>query len=180
MASGDSEDDLPPPLPPRNKRSASRLSPKDPQSRRAKARVHEPAMTESLLEDKIVGILSKTLPNMLSGMLADAIGQVRLQPSIQAQALPPPVDVGVGPSEPASTIERVDPSTHEVGVQGMHVDQVDDATGMDALPLAADSANIGDANVSIHSPCVSVLSLPIQVTESPPGCLIQVGDGAKL
>ena len=176
VPSEDSEDDLPPPIPPRSKRSASRSSPKERQSRRQKPRVNEPAITESFLEDKIVGILSKTLPNMLTGLLQEAIGQVKIQPSLQAPALAPAVDVAVGPSEPTITIERVDPPTHEVGVQSMDVDKVDEATDMDALPLASKFK----FNVSFHSPCDFVISLPIRVTESPPGCLIQVGDGAKL
>lgn len=152
----DSEDDSPPPIPQRSKRSASRLSPKDRQSRRIKRREPEPAISESLLEDKIASILCKTLPTMLTGMLQEAMGAVRIQPSPTPPPLSTAVHVAVGPSEPASTTERVDPSTNEVGVQGMDVEQVDEATAMDELPIAADSPNTGITNVSIHSPCDSV------------------------
>ena len=77
----ESGEDLPPPSPSKPKASkrskllSNRTSPKDRQSRRHTPKVHEPAITESLLEDKIMRILSKTLPTMLSGLIQEAIGQ---------------------------------------------------------------------------------------------------------
>jgi hypothetical protein len=175
VPSDDSSDDLPPPIPQRSKRSASRFSPKERQSRRQKSRVNEPVITESFLQDKIVGILKTTLPTMFAGLLQEATGQVKIQPSLQTPALAPAVDVAVGPSQPTITTARVDA---DVGVQSMGVDKADSATCMDVLPLAAEPPAL--VNVSIHSPCDFVMISPIHVTESPPGCLIQVGDGAKL
>lgn len=68
----------------RSKHVSSRASPIDRHSRRHKPRVNEPVITESILEEKIVGILSKTLPQMLSGLFHEAMGQAKVVPSQQA------------------------------------------------------------------------------------------------
>ena len=56
-------------------------------------------------------------------------------------------------------------------MQGMDVDEMDEATHMDASPLAVDSPNIVDANVSNHLVCLCSFFESIQVIESLPGCL---------
>jgi hypothetical protein len=132
------------------------------------------------LEDKILGILSKTLPNLLSGLLQEAIGQARVQPSHQAIQRATSVEVAIVSAAPELPLGRVDIATQEVGVQGMDVDQVDEATHMDASTLAVDAVDTADANVSSHSPCLSTFFDSVHVTESPPGCLIQVGARAPL
>ena len=74
-------------------------------------------------------------------------------------------------------------------MQGSEADRVDKATHMeasmvvvsvDASTVPEDSPTTADANVSTPSKCLTTLLDNMQVTESPPGCLIQVGDGAPL
>ena len=89
------------------------------------------------------------------------------------------MEVVVVSAEPEILPDQV-VAMQEVGVQGMDVNHVDEATDMDALALAMDISDNGGANVSNQSPCLSTFFDSIQVTESPPGCLIQVGDGATL
>jgi hypothetical protein len=55
-----------------------------------------------------------------------------------------------------------------------------DVNEVDATTVAVDIVNNDHANVSNPSPCLVTFFYFVQVTESPPGCLIQVGDGATL
>ena len=103
-----------------------------------------------MLEDKIAGILSKTLPNMLTGLLQSVLGLSSSTP----QQVPPPaptVDVAVGSAEPDRVNNKVGASL-EVGVQAMDVVHVDGATHMDTPPTTMDNTNRAEANVSIRSP----------------------------
>ena len=138
--------DLPLPSPPKPKAS-KRGKHKDRQSRRDNTRTQEPAITKSVLEDKIVGILSKTLPNMLSGLLQEAMGLSRIPTSQQAPQSAPIVEVAIGSAEPETMINEV-VATQEVGVQGMEVDHMDGATHVDASPTTMDTDN-AEANVRI-------------------------------
>ena len=130
--------DYPTPSPSQPK-SSKRGKHKDRQSRRHRAQ--EPAITESFIEDKIVSVLQHTLPNMLSGMLAEAMvlaRQIVPQPS-------PTTEAAVGTVEPASVVDGA-AETHNVGVQHM-VEGVDGATS----PNTMDTDNV-EANVSIRNP----------------------------
>jgi hypothetical protein len=61
-----SDQELPPPSAPKSKAS-KRGKHKDRHTKRHSSRVPEPVIAESALEDKIVGILRSTLPNLLQG-----------------------------------------------------------------------------------------------------------------
>ena len=145
----ESGEELPTPVLPKSK-SSKRGKHKDRQSKRHSSRVQEPVIAESVLEDKIVGILSKTLPDMLSGLLQQAMGLTRLAPQQAPQQSTPTVEVAVGSAEPPTVIDQV-VATQDIGVQGMDVLHVDGATNMDAAPTTKDTDN-AEANVSIRSP----------------------------
>ena len=141
-----SGEDLPPPSP-QEQKAAKRIRSKDRHSRRHTPRVQEPAITESNLESKIAGILSKTLPTMLSSLLQEVIGQSRSQPPQQAdQSGPSTVEAHVVSAEPAILPDQV-VATQQGGVQGMDVDLVDNASHRVASPPAVDAP---EANVSIN------------------------------
>jgi len=155
-------EDLPQPSPSkpsastRNKHVSSRSFPKDQQSTRHKHKVKEPMITKSLLEDKIVGILSKILPQMLLGLFQEAMGQAKVLPSEQAPRMTSSVKV-TNSARPKNPLNRVDHATQEVGVQGMDVDRMDKSTHMDATTLPVDSPTTANANVSNHCKCLSIL-----------------------
>ena len=84
-------------------------------------------------------------------------------------------------------VNRVDHATQEVGMQGMDADNMDKSTHMtaptfavDAPTLLVDSSTTIDANFNNHSSCLSTFFDSIQVSKSPPGCLIQVRDITRL
>ncbi len=144
-------------IPPKTK-SSKRGKHKDRQSRRHSSRAQEPAITESFIEDKIVGVLSRTLPTMLSGalptmlsgMLAEALSLARLPPQ-PAPLLTPTVEVAVQAAEPARVVDQ-GIVTHEVGGQGVDVDLVIGATPTDASPTDASPTTMdtSEATVSIR------------------------------
>lgn len=78
-----------------SKHVSNGASPKDRQSRRHKPRVKDCVMTGSFLEDKIVGILSKTLPNMLSNLFQEAMHQAIAQTFQQAHQRTPSMEVAI-------------------------------------------------------------------------------------
>ena len=99
----------------------------------------------------LIGILSKTLPTMLSGLLQEAMGLSRGPTPQQAPQSAPTLEVAVGSAEPATEIDQV-VATQEVGVQGMEVGHVDGAMHMDASPTTMDTSDCAEANVRIRSP----------------------------
>lgn len=137
--------EIAPPSPPKTK--SSKRKHKDRQSKRHSTRSQEPAITETWMEEKIVGIMSKTLPTMLSGLLQEAMSFARQQTPQPVPQPAPTVEVAVGAAE----IER-DVAQAEVGVQGMEVDRVDGATHMEAEPTTEDTPDDEEANVSIRAP----------------------------
>jgi hypothetical protein len=145
----ESEEELPPPSPPKSKAS-KRGKHKDRHTKRHSSRVPEPVIAESVLEDKIVGILRSTLPNllqgtlpnMLSGLLQEALGLAKITPPQQMPT--PTVDVAVGASEPERVNDRVGASL-PVGLQTVDVSRVD------AAPTAMDTDE-ADVTVSTRSP----------------------------
>ena len=142
----DSGEELPPPSPPKPKAS-KRGKHKDRHSRRHSTRSQEPVITETLLEDKILGILSKTSPNVLSGLFQEAMGLSRVPIPQQAPQPAPTVEVAVGSAEAERVIDQVD-----VGVQGMEVDHVDGAAHNVVSQSTADTSDNEVADVSIRHP----------------------------
>lgn len=142
----ESGEDIPPPSPPKPKAS-KRGKHKDRQSKRHSTRSQEPAITETWVEEKIVGIMNRTLPTMLSGLLQEAMSFARQQTPQPVPQPAPTVEVAVGAAEIERDITQV-----EVGVQGMEVDRVDGATHMEAEPATEDTPDDEEANVSIQTP----------------------------
>jgi hypothetical protein len=145
----ESEEELPPPNPPKSKAS-KRGKHKDRHTKRHSSRVPEPVIAESVLEDKIVGILRSTLPNllqgtlpnMLSGLLQEALGLAKITPPQQVPT--PTVDVAVGASEPERVNDQVGASL-PVGLQAV------DVSCVDATPTTMDTDE-ADVTVSTRSP----------------------------
>ena len=144
-------EDIPLPDAPKTKAS-KRGKHKDRHSKRHSSRSQEPAITESWVEDKVLGILTTTLPSMLSctlptmlsGLIQEAMTLAR-QSTPQPLPLPAPrVEVGVGASEIGRDITQ-----REVAVQGMEVGHVDGATHMESGPTTEDTPDKEEANVSI-------------------------------
>lgn len=100
--SSEGSGDLPPvsPLKPTacTKAKHSRAS-KDRQTKHEETGPSEPILIESLLEDKILGILSKTLPQMLSRLFQETMGQPKPTPTQVAPTVAPVMDVPM-PSPP--------------------------------------------------------------------------------
>jgi hypothetical protein len=105
------------------------------------------------LEDKIVGILrstlpnllSGTLPNMLSGLLQEALGLAKITPPQQVRTPTPTVDVAVDAAEPERVNDQVGASL-PVAVQAVDVSRVDVA------PTTMDTSDKAEVTVSIRSP----------------------------
>ena len=91
-----------------------------------------------------MSVLQQTLPNMLSGLLQEAMVQARTTPPQQVPQSTPIAEVAVGSVEPARVVDRV-VATEEVSVQHMEVDHVDGATS--PTTMYTDNA---EANVSIR------------------------------
>lgn len=140
----ESEEELPPPSAPKSKAS-KRGKHKDRHTKRHPSRVTEPVIAESVLEDKIVGILRSTLPNMLSGLLQEALGLAKNTPPQQVPTPTPTVDVAVGAAEPERVNDQVG-SSLPVGVQSV------DVSCVDAAPTTMDTSDKAEVNVSIRSP----------------------------
>lgn len=140
----ESEEELPPPSAPKSKAS-KRGKHKDRHTKRHSSRVPEPVIAESVLEDKIVGILRSTLPNMLSGLLQEALGLAKNTPPQQVSTPTPTVDVAVGAAEPERVNDQVGASI-PVGVQAVDVSDVD------AAPTTVDTSDKAEVSVSIRSP----------------------------
>jgi hypothetical protein len=144
-------EELPPPSAPISK-SSKRGKHKDRHTKRHSSRVPEPMIAESVLEDKIAGILRSelpnllqgTLPNMLSGLLQEALGLAKITPPQQVPTPTPTVDVAVGAAEPERPPDRVGASL-PVGVQTVDVSRVD------AEPTTMDTSDNAEVNVSIRS-----------------------------
>jgi hypothetical protein len=147
----ESEEELPPPSAPKSKAS-KRGKHKDRHTKRHSSHVPEPVIAESVLEDKIVGILRSTLPNllqgtlpnMLSGLLQEALGLAKITPPQQVPTPTPTVDIAVSAAEPERVNDQVGASL-PVGVQAMDVSRVD------AAPTTMDTDK-ADVTVSIRSP----------------------------
>jgi len=121
-------------------------------------------------------------------MFQEAMGQVKAPTQEPPKMASSPE--GANLARPEIPLHLVEHATQEVGVQGTDADRVDKSTHMEAPTLVAsvdastapeDSPTTADASVSTPSECwfksSRMLKLPIsldniQVTESPPGCLI--------
>jgi hypothetical protein len=101
-------------------------------------------IAESALQDKIVGILRSTLPNMLSGLLQEELGLAKITPPQQVPTPTPTVDVAVGAAEPERVNDQVGASL-PVGVQAV------DVSRMDAAPTTMDTSDKTEVPVSIRS-----------------------------
>jgi hypothetical protein len=144
------------------------------------------------LQQTIAGILNATLPQMLSSLFTEAMGQAKEKPTPQAPMMASQPEVAK--PAPEIPLDRLEHATQEVGVQGIDTEMVDKSTHVEASTVGVDKATLAveastppedppttaDAKVSTHSECLTSSLETMQVTESPPGCLIQVGDGAPV
>ena len=90
------------------------------------------------------------------------------------------MDVAVVFAQLKIPLDQMVLAMQKVGVQRMEVDRMNKATHMDVSTLAVDFPTIAYANVNNHSSCLRTFFDSIQVIKSPPGCVIQVGDGEPL
>lgn len=152
--------DLPPPISAgpsasTKKRHVSSKSPsKDLQWRRRKHRQLEPVITEAMMEDKIVGILSKTLPQMLSGMFQEVLSQAKVHPSQQAAHVAPSLYVA--------------PATQpELPPMRSAVVQTDMAVGVQGVDVVA-SLNVDTAGMDVDVPTREVEATAAALQELEP------------
>ena len=115
--------------PKRTNRTRSRAS-KDKHKRRHVAPV-EPAITESLLEEKMLGLLGRTLPGLLSSLLKDVMAQAVPTPIPTPAPVPAVVEVDSTPLPSAAPQEQLPEEDDQCGSpkcdQPSHVDQPEPA-----------------------------------------------------
>ena len=113
----------------------------------------EPAITEAALEEKMMGILGKALPGLLSSLLKDAMAEVL--PSPQPLPLPiTPIHVPLAVEVPKDTLGQQDP-----------LDQVDLATPNQSEPaIPQEDPNQKEATAQTD---VVEVELPLEAVQQP-------------